>query len=255
MTIRALIVDDEPIARRSVRRMLKVCSGVEVIGECGDGESAISQILESQPDIVFLDVQMPEVDGIEVVRRVGVSAMPVTIFITAYDQYALRAFDSYAIDYLLKPLSKVRFQEAMRRARDHIEGRLARSELKNGIGRLDTLASQRQYADRLPLQISGRIVFVAVKEIDFIEAEGNYVTLHVGKQQFVVRDSLTNFAIKLNPTGFLRIHRSTIVNLSRVKSVQPWFRGHHVVVLQDGRELRMSRYQVHGAQLLGISQP
>jgi two-component system LytT family response regulator len=235
--------------------MLKDCSGVDVVGECADGESAIKDILASQPDIVFLDVQMPEVDGLEVVRRVGVSAMPVTIFITAFDHYALRAFDSNAIDYLLKPLSKSRFQEAFHRAQDRLEGKLARSELKSAIGLLGTLASQRQYADRLPLQENGRIVFIIVKDIDWIEADGNYVALHVGKQRYVIRDSLTNLAMKLNPAEFLRIHRSTIVNVSRIKAIHPWFRGHHVVLLHDGQELRMSRYQIQGAQLLGITRP
>jgi two-component system, LytTR family, response regulator len=252
MSIRALVVDDEPLARRAVRRFLGKNAGVNVIGECGDGESAVRAIRQRKPDLVFLDIQMPEMDGFQVLSEVGANEMPVTIFVTAYDRYALRAFDANAIDYLLKPIGKERFERALTRAKQRIDGKLNQDDVHRIISRLERLAAAQTYPDRLAIPKNGRMSFVATKDIDWIEAEGNYVRLHVGNRDYEFRETLAALKEKLNPSEFLRIHRSTIVNIQRIKEIQAWFHGHHRVLLEDGTELRMSRYQREIARKLGL---
>jgi two-component system, LytTR family, response regulator len=251
--MRALIIDDEPLARRSVRRFLKAHADVEWIGECGDGESAVAAILTKQPDLVFLDVQMPEMDGFEVVRTIGADKMPVTIFVTAYDRYALRAFDANAVDYLLKPFGKERFERALIRARERIEGNLNCDEVRRVVATLEQIQTQQRGAERIAITENGRVHLVKARDIDWIEAEGNYSRLHVGVREYELRETLTSLERRLNPLDFLRIHRSTIVNVHRIKEIQRWFRGHHLVLLEDGKELRMSRYQSEIARRLGLA--
>jgi len=252
MSIRALVVDDEPLARRAIRRFLGKNAGVDIVGECDDGESAVKAIREKKPDLVFLDVQMPEMDGFQVLSEIGANEMPVTIFVTAYDRYALRAFDANAIDYLLKPIGKDRFERAFTRAQRRIAGELKHDEVHRLISSLERLALVQTYPDRLAIPQNGRVHFVATKDIDWIEAEGNYVRLHVGKREHEFRETLTSLEEKLNPAEFLRIHRSTIVNIHRIKEIQAWFHGHHRVLLENGTELRMSRYQREIARKLGL---
>jgi two-component system LytT family response regulator len=249
--IRALIVDDELPARRSLRRFLDRKSGVEVVGECGDGETALAAIREKKPDLVFLDVQLPEMTGFEVIRKLG-TTMPVTVFVTAYDRYALRAFDANAIDYLLKPFGKDRFERALERARQRIAGNVGVAEVRRLLATLEQMPGQRKYPERLSVSRNGRIFPVAVEEIDWIGAEGNYARLHAGELTYDVRETLTGLEEKLDPRYFLRIHRSTIVNVRRVREIRPWVRGHHVVVLKNGEELTMSRYQREVAKRLGL---
>jgi two-component system LytT family response regulator len=253
MNILALLVDDEPLARHAIRRFLGKQTGVEVIGECGDGESAVRAIRERNPDLVFLDIQMPEMDGFEVISEIGADEMPVTIFVTAHDRFALRAFDTNAIDYLLKPFGKERFERALARAKQRIAGKLDHDEVRRIISSLERLAAERKHLDRLAISKNGRILFVATKDIDWIEAEGNYVRLHVGNREYEFRQTLTELEQKLSPADFLRIHRSTIVNIQRIKEIQAWFHGYHRVLLQDGTELRMSRYQHEIARKLGLA--
>lgn len=253
MMIRALIVDDEPLARRAIARFLSKDSDVKVIDECGDGESAVETIRRQQPDLVFLDIQMPEMDGFEVLHEVGAERMPVTVFVTAYDQFALRAFDANAVDYLLKPLEKRRFERALARAKSRVTGKHTHDELRRLISSIQRLASARQYVDRLAIPADGRIFFVPAKEIDWIEAEGNYLRIHAGNRKHVLRQTLTELEKCLNPSEFLRIHRSTIVNVRRIKEIQAWFHGYHRVLLEDGTELRMSRYQQEIAKKLGLA--
>jgi len=253
MSIRALVVDDEPLARRAIRRFLGKNAGVDIVGECDDGESAVKAIREKKPDLVFLDVQMPEMDGFQVLSEIGANEMPVTIFVTAYDRYALRAFDANAIDYLLKPIGKDRFERAFTRAQRRIAGELKHDEVHRLISSLERLALVQTYPDRLAIPQNGRVHFVATKDIDWIEAEGNYVRLHVGKREHEFRETLTSLEEKLNPAEFLRIHRSTIVNIHRIKEIQAWFHGHHRVLLENGTELRMSRYQREIARKLGLA--
>jgi two-component system LytT family response regulator len=252
MSIRALVVDDEPLARRAIRRFLGKNSGVDIVGECGDGESALRAIRERKPDLVFLDVQMPEMDGFQVLSEIGANEMPVTIFVTAYDRYALRAFDANAIDYLLKPIGKERFERALTRAQHRIAGQFNCDEVHRIISSLEQLAVARIYPDRLSIPKNGRLLFVATKDIDWIEAEGNYVRLHIGNRDYEFRETLAALEEKLSPSEFLRIHRSTIVNIHRIKEIQAWFHGHHRVLLENGTELRMSRYQGEIARKLGL---
>lgn len=243
MSLRALIVDDEALARKALLRLLKSESGVSVIGQCGDGESAIDAILRTQPDLVFLDVQMPEMDGFRVVETIGVEQMPMTIFVTAFDRYALHAFDANAVDYLLKPFAADRLSRALARARDRSLGRLDKEAAQRLFSLLDRTRSQSDYAQRLTVSTRGRILFVPVADIDWIEAEDNYARLHVSRRVYDVRETLQALMEKLDPRDFVRIHRSTIVNLHRIREVQPWFQGSHIVLLHSGEELRMSRYQ------------
>ena len=242
MTLRALIVDDEALARTALLRLLRRDRDISVIGQCSDGESAVHAIQQLSPDLVFLDIQMPEMDGFQVFEAVGIEKMPVTIFVTAYDHYAVRAFDSNAVDYLLKPFAPDRLARAVARARDRCQGR----QDKESVRKLFSLLANRfpsDYLQRLTVAVGGRIHFVSVADIDWIEAEGNYARLHVGRRTHDVRETLQTLMEKLDPREFVRIHRSTIVNVSRVREVQPWFQGSHIVLLQSGEELRMSRYQ------------
>ena len=251
MNMRALIVDDEPLARAALSRLLKKDGGITIVGECGDGEAAVKSIRKMKPDVVFLDVQMPEMDGFKVIESIGPEQMPATIFVTAYDKYAMRAFDASAVDYLLKPFLPDRLSRALARARDRWQNR----QDKDAAQRLFALLDNRypsDYVRRLAVASGGRIMFVAVEEIDWIGAEDNYARLHVGRRVYEVRETLQALMEKLDPGEFLRIHRSTIVNVRRIREVQPWFQGSHIIVLQSGEELRMSRYQKEAVdRLLG----
>jgi len=251
MTLRALIVDDEPLARRAVRRLLGK-GRVEVVAECGDGESAVRVIRDVRPELVFLDIQMPEMDGFRVLSQVGPSEMPVTIFVTAHDRFAVQAFDAHAVDYVLKPINRQRFDLALRRAEQRIAGELDRAELRRLLASVESRAATSGYANRLAVPDRGRIRLVATRDIDWIEASGNYVVLHAGGREHELRETLAALEDKLDPADFLRIHRSTIVNVHRVREIRPWFHGHHRVVLDNGTELRMSRYQREVARRLGL---
>jgi two-component system LytT family response regulator len=250
MKLHAIVVDDEPIARLRIRRMLDADSDVELIAECADGETAVAAICREGPDLVFLDIQMPEMDGFEVLKQIGVERMPVTIFVTAHDQYALRAFESHALDYLLKPFGKARFAEALGRAKQHVAGQLNRQALEKVLAALGQAANR--YVKQIPVTQRGRVVFIDASTIDWIGSNGNYAQLHVGNQQYDIRETLSAIERRLDPLEFVRIHRSTIVNVRSIKEIHPWFRGHHLVVLKNGRELRMSRYQQEVARRLGV---
>jgi len=250
MRIRVLIVDDEPPARRRLRRLLECDPDIELVAECGNGAAAISAIENEQPELVFLDVQMPELNGLEVVKRIGVERMPVTIFVTAYERYAISAFEAHALDYLLKPFSKDRLVAALARAKRQITGSLHRDALRSALA---TLQAESRYRDRLPVAQHGLVVFVNVADIDWIEAFGNYTRLFIGNAgQYELRETLTSLERKLDPRYFVRIHRSTIVNIRSIKEIHRWFHGHHLVVLACGKELRMSRYQREALDRLGV---
>lgn len=249
--IRALIVDDEPHARRSIRRFLEREDGIEILGECGDGESAVQAVRSKKPGLIFLDIQMPEMTGFEVIRKLG-NSMPVTVFVTAYDRYALRAFDTNAIDYLLKPFSRERFHRAVARAHERIAGTADVDQVRRLLASLDKTASSQQHVDRLSVCHDGRILLVNVDDIDWISASGNYAILNVADRHYETRETMTSLEARLNRRHFLRIHRSTIVNVRRIREIRPWFHGHHLVVLKTGVELRMSRYQKQVAKQLGI---
>lgn len=242
--LRTLIVDDEPLARQRLRRLLQAEKELEIIGECEDGRSAVASILETKPDLVFLDVQMPEMDGFAVLREVGDQASPAVVFTTAYEEYALKAFEVHALDYLLKPFDQRRLQSAVARAKDRSSQSRKddlRSRLEAALKDLGE-APKPKYQERLLVRHLGRIHFVKVEEIAWIEAAGNYVRLHVGDDEHLLRETMQGMEAQLDPKMFLRIHRSTMVNIDRIKELQPLFHGDYVVILKDGgRQLTMSR--------------
>jgi two-component system, LytTR family, response regulator len=238
MTLRALVVDDEAPARRRIRRLLAAEPGVSVVGECGDGASAVRAIAALRPDLVFLDVQMPELDGFAVVRALPAGPLPAILFVTAYDHYALRAFDVHAVDYLLKPFTAERFRTAVARARE----RIARHSADHGLASLaETLRSRPAYASRLPVRTGGRTVFVDLGAVDWLEAADNYVRLHVRQREYLVRETLAALEAQLDPERFVRIHRSAIVQADRVAEIRPTSHGDAELALRDGTRLSVSR--------------
>lgn len=240
MRISILIVDDEPLARERIRTL--VCSDpeIEIAGECANGRAAVAAIERQAPQLVFLDVQMPDLDGFGVLEAVGPERMPVTIFVTAYDRYALRAFEVHALDYLLKPFDRERFETALARAKKQIR-RHDEDLHERLLALLEDLKPGSKYLQRLVIKSGGRIFFLRAEEIDWIEASGNYVRLHVGKESHLLRETMNGIEARLDPARFVRVHRSTMVNLDRIKEVHPWFRGDHVIILRDGTRLTLSR--------------
>ena len=244
--IRTLIVDDEPLARRNLRLLLEKDPQIEILEECGNGREAVKAIKTQSPDLIFLDIQMPEMDGFDVVERVGPEHIQAIIFVTAFDQYALQAFDIHALDYLLKPFDDERFANALRRAKSQIEAREINRLSKRLLALLDererlSSTPQKNYLTRVMIKSSGRVLLLKIDEIDFIEADGNYVKLHVGRKSHLLREKMHDLEERLDPARFVRIHRSVIVNLDRIKEMHPHFNGDYVVVLEDGRQLRLSR--------------
>jgi two-component system LytT family response regulator len=249
--IRVLIVDDEPAARAAIRTLLAAEHDVEVVGECADGGSALEAIGREEPDLLFLDVQMPEMDGFTVLQQLAPDALPAVVFVTAYDQYALRAFDVHAVDYLLKPFDDERFHQALRRAQQQVrQGQLgALSEqllaLLGSVGKEPAPAPGRSdgagFLKRLVIKSGGRVTICPVRDVDWLEAEGDYVKIHVGRAWHLLRETMKHLEAQFDPARFIRIHRSTIVNVERIKELQPYFRGEYVVILHDGTELKLSR--------------
>lgn len=268
--VRVLIVDDEALARQRVRRLLQNEPDVEIVGEAESGHDAVTMIRELQPDLVCLDVQMPGLDGFGVLREIDGSTVPMVLFITAYDEHAQRAFDVHAVDYVLKPVDDERFRAAFDKARKQRANAQAAErlgELLETVRRLadggsaeprpaDAMsaaagaaagtaangANGGRYASRILVKQDGRMFFVKTTEIDWIEADRNYVRLHVGKTAHTIRERISHLEETLDPRLFARIHRSTIVNLNRVREMQQWFSGDYVVILEDGTRLRLSRH-------------
>jgi two-component system LytT family response regulator len=239
--VRVLVADDEPLARERLRTLLAHEDWVELIGECPNGLEAIDAISRLKPDLVFLDIQMPGASGFEVIEAVGPGRMPLVVFVTAFDQYALRAFDVHALDYLLKPFDRERFHEALVRARQHLERR-GNGDLERRLLELvQDLTPSAQRLERFVIKAGGRVFFVRADEIDWIEAAGNYVKLHVGNDSHLFRETMNSLETQLDPDTFFRIHRSHIVNIERVKELQPWFNGEYVVFLRNGTRLTLSR--------------
>ena len=233
-----LIVDDEPLAREGIRSML-AGSDTEIVGEASTGKQALRAIREKRPQLVFLDVQMPELDGFAVLEQLPADEMPYIIFVTAYDQYAVRAFEVHAVDYLLKPVDEDRFRDSLRRATMLIE-RKNGAELREGLQALAGYL-RGKHLQRILVKTGGRIYFVRTDEIDWIEAQGNYVLLHSGKQSHLIRETIGSLETDLDPQLFLRIHRSAIVNIERIRELQQLFHGDYRVLLRDGTQLTLSR--------------
>jgi two-component system LytT family response regulator len=236
--LRVLIVDDESMARRRLRRLLASEPNVTIVGDCADGRAALAAIAATAPDLVFLDVQMPELDGFEVLQAIAPAHMPAIVFVTGFDRYALRAFDVHAIDYLLKPFTPERFREAVARAR----GRIERREPAAGPGALaSALRSAPQYLARVTVTTSGRSLVVELSSVDWIGAEDNYVRLHAGEREFLLRATLKALEPKLDPDRFTRIHRSAIVQIDRIAEIHPASHGDCDLLLRDGTTLPLSR--------------
>ena len=243
MKIRVLLVDDEPLARERVRKLLEKEPDIELLGECADGATAVQMIREHAPDLVFLDVQMPELDGFGVLERLGPFTLPAVVFITAHDQFALKAFEFHAVDYLLKPFDAARFQTTLDRVRGILRGK-KRGDLDVRLAAL--LAEVRpeekpRALERIAVKSSGRVVFVKVEDIDWIEAADNYVSLHLGTEEHLHRETMATIEGQLPASQFMRISRSTIVNVDRIKELQPLFHGEYAVLLRNGTRLTLSR--------------
>jgi two-component system LytT family response regulator len=255
--IKTVIVDDEPLARQNLRVLLKDDPEIEIVGECGSGHEAVKAIRAQSPDLLFLDIQMPEMNGFEVLMEIDAERMPAIVFVTAFDQYALKAFEVHALDYLLKPFDDRRFEKALRQAKKQVEQR----EINSLSQKLFALMEDRQgeqannpkasgFLTRLMIKSTGRVFFLKVDEIDWIGADDYYVKLHVGRKSHLLRETMNELESKLDPEKFLRIHRSAIVNLDRVKEMHPHFNGDYVVILMDGTQLKLSRSRREQLQTL-----
>lgn len=245
-TIKAIIVDDEPIARRNLQALLKDDPDIEVIGLCAGGSEAVKVIRKTPPDLLFLDIQMPETDGFAVLKKINISSIPAIVFVTAYDQYALKAFEAHALDYLLKPFTDERFAVMLERAKNQIRQRHA-AELNRKLHALLLEHAEQQepltgtYVNRFLIKEASRVFFVKAEEIDWVEAADYYVSLHVGNKAHLLRETMSDLESKLDPAKFLRIHRSAIVNLHRVKEVLTRPGGEYFAVMKDGTQLKLSR--------------
>jgi len=240
-TARVLIADDEPLARERLRMLLEGQEGLTVVAECTDGPSTIEAIRRTRPDLVFLDVQMPGGTGFDVVNALEHGPVPLFVFVTAFDKYALKAFDVHALDYLLKPFDRDRFMQALARARQHLERPTDGDLRRRLLALVRDLEPSPPRLDRFVIKTGGRVVFVRADEIDWIEAAGNYVKLHVGPDAHLLRETMNAVEAQLSPETFYRIHRCHIVNIERVKELQPWFNGEYVVLLRTGARLTLSR--------------
>jgi two-component system LytT family response regulator len=240
-TLKTLVVDDEPLARERVVSLLQGEQNIELLGECRDGQEAIAAIQQLSPDLVFLDVQMPGADGFQVLQAVGADKMPMVIFVTAYDQHALKAFEVRALDYLLKPFDRERFHDAVTRAKASIEQQETGDLGRRLLALVKDLRPAAPKTDRIVVKSGGRLFFLRCDEIDWIEAAGNYARLHVANESHLLRETMTSLESRLDAEKFFRIHRSRIVNMERIQELQPWFNGEYVVILRNGTRLTLSR--------------
>lgn len=236
-----LLVDDEPLAREMLREMLQGDPHATIVGECGNGREAVDAITAQSPDLVFLDVQMPDLGGFEVIEGLGKGNIPYVIFVTAYDQYAIRAFEVHALDYILKPFDRERFERSWERAREQILRDRNGGTNQRILALLEDLKAGNKYLERLVIKASGRIYFLETNEIDWVEADGNYVSVHSSKKAHLLRETITSLEQQLDPKKFVRIHRSSIVRLDRIKELKPWFHGEYRIILLDGTQLTLSR--------------
>jgi two-component system, LytTR family, response regulator len=240
--INVLVVDDELLGRERIRSLLSEHADIKIVGECVNGREAVEAIQNLKPDLVFLDVQMPKIDGFGVVEIIGTENMPAVIFVTAYDEYAIRAFEINAVDYLLKPFDKERFEKAVDRAKREIKTQESPTEIRENLRKLlKEVKNEPKYLKRIPVKSASGTTFVSTEEIDWISAAGHYLELHIGNETHLIREKLSVIETKLDPQIFMRIHRSTIVNLDRIKSLHPMFNGDQLVILKNGRELNLSR--------------
>ena len=244
----AIVADDEKIARKRLVRLIEETGGAEVVAACAGGREAVEQTIALQPQLLFLDVQMPDLDGFEVLRELSGKASPTTVFVTAFDQYAVRAFEVHAVDYLLKPYDTTRFREAFQRAKERAQpGAAARADdermraLIADYVATTTQSAPRQPLDRVAVKVDGVLKIVRTADVDWWETDGNYIRLHVGGTSHLIRMTAASIEPQLDPRSFIRIHRRYIVNVDRIVEVQPWFAGDAIIVLRNGAKLRLSR--------------
>jgi two-component system LytT family response regulator len=241
MKIRTVIVEDEPLARDRLKQLLVKEPDIELVGECADGLKAIELIQSQKPDLVFLDIQIPELDGFGVLESLGIEDRPVVVFVTAHDRFALRAFEVHAVDYLLKPFDRDRFATALRHAVDQVRRRDGLALYQRQTAALAEIRTASKGLERLAVKSGGRVLLVNLDDIDWIEAAHNYVELHVAKHSHLLRETMNAIENRLPPEKFVRISRSVIVNIGRVKELQPLFYGEYTLTLQDGTRLTLSR--------------
>jgi len=247
VALRVVVVDDEELARDRLETLLSQQPDIQVVGTASDGRAAVEVIEREQPDLVFLDVQMPEMDGFEVVESLELERMPAVVFVTAHDAHALRAFEVHAIDFLVKPFDQTRFERALAHAREQ-HARTASGPAGGAqpldarvLAALEELRAQRSFPERLIVKTAGRVFFVRVEDVDWVEASGNYVKVHAKGEAHLIRESMKNMEARLDPKRFVRIHRSAIVNIDRIKELEPWFHGEYIVIMRDGTRLTASR--------------
>jgi two-component system LytT family response regulator len=259
VTIRTIIADDEELARRGLRGLARRCDDLELICECRNGQEAVDAIHRHRPDLVFLDVQMPGKTGFDVISDIADVQRPHIVFVTAYDKFALRAFEVHALDYLLKPVNEERFDAAVARVREamsHATDKAIVERVRQAAADppVVTSPSMAFAADRFPIKANGRIVVVRLADIDWIEADGDYVSVHVGGKTWLTRETIAAVELRLALSGFVRIHRSILVNAERVKELRPRDKGEYTVVLNDGTELKMTRnYRTSVERLIGAN--
>ncbi|MDQ3799924.1 MAG: response regulator [Acidobacteriota bacterium] len=250
--IRVLIVDDEPLARRGIRRLLEREADFEIAGEAGNGQIAAAKIESEKPDLVFLDIQMPLVDGFSLVEKTGAKNLPEIVFVTAYDEHAIKAFEAGALDYVLKPIDPERFRKTLERVRRRVNSSLPPPQdsaiepeiidkLLRGLAKSKTRNAPPAFLERIPVKEAGRVFFIGADEIDWVGACGNYIEIHAGREKHLLRETMDGIESKLNPNEFLRIRRSTIVRIEKIKELHPLFNGEFAVILRDGTELSSSR--------------
>lgn len=240
--IRAIVVDDEPLAREKVQLFAQSVPELEIVDVCANGHEALTSLNKNKPDLLFLDIQMPELSGFDVLEKIKDDPLPGIIFITAYDEFALRAFEFHALDYLLKPFDRERFESAVDHAVKVISSNGGNEVTTRQIkSLLDSIKRDTQPLERIIVKTNGRIIFLKVNEVDWMEAAGNYIKLHVGNESHLVRETMNNIEKQLHPEKFVRIHRSTIINIERLKELQPWFNGEYKVILTTNTQVMMSR--------------
>ncbi|MBV9181163.1 MAG: response regulator transcription factor [Acidobacteria bacterium] len=248
--MRVIIADDEPLARNKMRVMLKTEQGVQVLAECQNGAETVQALRAYKPDLLFLDIRMPDLDGFEVLSEMPQSEMPIVVFTTGYDKHAVRAFEAQALDYLLKPFDQERLHQAVERARAELLKTKDREAAQHILRYLSETGMQFASGRRLIVKTGGRVLFLSFDEIDWVEAAANYVRIYVGKQAYLLRKGIGEIAERLDPVQFIRIHRSAIVNVQKIKELQPVNSGEYIVVLKDGKELPCSRGYRSGLQEL-----
>ena len=252
MKARTIIVDDEELGRGRLRQLLSNRPEIELVSECADGRQAVGAIQKEKPDLIFLDIQMPELDGFEVLEAISADPMPVIVFVTAHDKFALRAFEVHAVDYLLKPFDRERFESALQHALDRLKHREDGTQSEAQAAVLTEVAAPAKTVDRIAIKSGGRIAIVKIADIAWIEAAHNYVEIHEDKQAHLLRENIGALETRLPQDKFVRISRSVIVNVDRIKELEPLFHGEYTVTLQNGKRLTLSRRYRKKLPQLGV---